>query len=440
MTKRISSADRDFILRSLRAGLVPKRGISHILVDRDMELREAKYDIDMIANGGSAFRIVVGRYGSGKTFFLTLLKELAHKNKLVVMSADLSRDRALAGGQGTTVEQNKAMALYRQLVTNCTCKSFSTGDALKGIIERWLTDRLEQLESANINLSSMIEEIKASLAPLKEEYVMGYTFRDAICIYVRSHIQGDETACENVIKWLRGEYNTLTELKRDLRLDRLIKEDNYYDMLKLLARFFSMAGYKGLLIILDETVALLNLSKPTRDKNYEKMLLFCNECHQGDVEGIGFYFGATPEVIEDEYKGVFSHRALKMRLQPQNRLISHSTGGPLIQLSKLTKEHLLALLMNIACVFNSGRDPNDEERRAIHIFYERIAKYFGDEIFEQPRELVRAFVEALHASKESNIPLEETIKDMTLAPLDYDSEEARIYAKKLHHSEDVELF
>ena len=65
--------DRDAVVQSLRAGVVPRTGLHLVQVGRAREVASLLDDIGRIAEGSATFRVVVGDYGSGKTFFLNLL-------------------------------------------------------------------------------------------------------------------------------------------------------------------------------------------------------------------------------------------------------------------------------------------------------------------------------------------------------------------------------
>ena len=52
------------------------RGQQHIQVGRADEIK-ALPDLERITDGGSAVRFVIGEYGSGKTFFLHLVRSIA---------------------------------------------------------------------------------------------------------------------------------------------------------------------------------------------------------------------------------------------------------------------------------------------------------------------------------------------------------------------------
>lgn len=91
----IRPRERDAVLQSLRAGVVPRLGQHLIQVGRASEIGALMTDIERITVGGSTFRLIIGEYGAGKTFFLNLIRSIALEKRLVTMHADLNPDRRL---------------------------------------------------------------------------------------------------------------------------------------------------------------------------------------------------------------------------------------------------------------------------------------------------------------------------------------------------------
>src|SRR4249919_632319 len=67
MPSAIRPKDRDAVIQSLRAGVVPRAGQHLVQVARGREIEALVADIDRVADGGSSFRFVIGEYGAGKT-------------------------------------------------------------------------------------------------------------------------------------------------------------------------------------------------------------------------------------------------------------------------------------------------------------------------------------------------------------------------------------
>jgi len=130
----IPTRERNAIIQSLAAGVVPAVGLHHIQVGRNDEVQAVVRDLDQIGAGGAACRFIVGRFGSGKTFFLKLLRTVALQRKFVVAQADVTTERRLHGSGG------QAQSLYAELMKNLSTRSRPDGGALPNILERWIGD------------------------------------------------------------------------------------------------------------------------------------------------------------------------------------------------------------------------------------------------------------------------------------------------------------
>ena len=86
---KIKPRERDTIIQALRAGVVPKLGLRYIQVGRTREIEELVGDIERIGEGGASIRFIIGEYGSGKTFFLNLIRLVALEKGMVVLAADV---------------------------------------------------------------------------------------------------------------------------------------------------------------------------------------------------------------------------------------------------------------------------------------------------------------------------------------------------------------
>jgi len=130
---KIRSKERDAIIQSLKSGVTPKIGIQHIQVGRSNELKALYRDIERVCDGGAAFRLIIGDYGSGKTFFLSVVRSIALEKMLVTVNADLSPDRRIHASQG------QARNLYSELMRNIATRTKPDGNALSSIVEKFIT-------------------------------------------------------------------------------------------------------------------------------------------------------------------------------------------------------------------------------------------------------------------------------------------------------------
>jgi hypothetical protein len=385
----IRPKDRDAVIQSLRAGVVPRAGQHLIQVGRAKELDALLKDIDRLADGGSAFRVVVGEYGAGKTFFLNLVRGIAMERKLVTMHADLNPDRRLhaSGGQ--------ARSLYAELAKNMSTRTKPDGGALQGIVEKFISQAKSEAKTRGVESEIVIREFLAELT----EMVNGYYFADVIAKYCQGFEQGDEQLKADAIRWLRGEFTTRTDARAALGVRTIIDDASVYDQLKLLSRFVRLAGFGGLMICLDELVNLYKLANTqARNANYEQILRILNDSLQGSTEGLGFVLGGTPEFLMDTRRGLYSYPALQSRLAENTFAKSGliDLSGPVIRLSSLTPEDFYVLLQKLRNVYAYG-DPDkylmpDE---AIPAFMSHCNQRLGEAYFRTPRTTITAFINLL---------------------------------------------
>lgn len=388
--KRIRAKERDAIIQSLKSGVTPKVGIQHIQVGRVNELKALIQDIERISDGGAAFRLIVGDYGSGKTFFLSVVRAIALEHKLVAVNADLSPDRRIHASAG------QARNLYSELMRSMSTRNRPDGNALTSVVEKFISETIKESDSTGQSINNIIHEKLSSLS----ELVGGYDFAKVIEAYWEGHEQDNETLKANAIKWLRAEYSTKTDARKDLGVRTIISDASFYDALKLMSLFVRQAGYKGLLVNLDEMVNLYKLNNTTaRTSNYEQILRILNDCLQGSAEHIGFLLGGTPQFLLDPRKGLYSYEALQSRLADnsfakQAGVIDYSS--PALHLASLTPEELYILLKNLRHVFAEGNEDKylvpDESLKA---FLRHCNQTIGDAYFKTPRNTIKAFLDML---------------------------------------------
>ena len=370
------------ILNSLKGGVVPRIGLPYITVGREVEIRALLTDLSLIADGGASFRFLVGRYGAGKSFLLQTIRTHAMGEGFVVADADLSPERRLQGGQG------QGLATYRELIRNISTKTRPEGGALNLILDRWVASCADADESA----------INAQLAPL-EEMVHGFDFARMLRRYRAAVSEGDEETMSRVTKWIRGEYRTKSEARAELGSSTIISDDDWYDYVKLIARFLVCSGYKGMLVLIDELVNLYKIPNAiTRQYNYEKILTMYNDTLQGKAQYLGMIMGGTPTSIEDRRRGVFSYEALRSRLA-QGRFAREDLKdmlAPIIRLQPLTYEELLVLIEKLMQIHAGyfGWTPTLTENDLVDFLKIEFGRV-GADTHLTPREVIRDFIELL---------------------------------------------
>jgi hypothetical protein len=395
----IKRRERDAILQSLQAGLVPRLGLHLIQVGRKREVEAMLADLERIEQGGAAFRIVVGRFGSGKSFFMNLVRNLALQKRLVVIQADMSMERRLQASGG------EARALYSELVKNLAIKNKPDGGALRNLCEGWISSLQYEVTQSGGTHEDVKKRIYEDLKSL-QDHVGGFEFTEVLAKYYEGYISGNDGLQAAALRWLRAEYTTKTEARQDLGVRRIIDDENFYDSLKLLAAFSIKAGHAGVLVNIDEMVVLSHRlpSARARQTNYESLLTILNDCLQGSVRGLGFMMAGTDECLEDKRRGLYSYEALRSRLA-ENRLVGAGVvdfSGPVVRLQNLAPEELLVLLRNVRNVHAYGDPakyivPDD----ALLAVLKKASETLGAQYYKTPRDIVRSFVGLLNVLEQN---------------------------------------
>ena len=394
--KRITST----VLNALKGGVVPRVGLEYITVGRDREIDALLRDIDIIADGGAAFRFIVGKYGSGKSFLLQTIRNYATERGFVVVDADLSPERRFVGAKG------QGLATFKELMKNMSTKTKPDGGALPLILERWISGIQSAVAAEDGVLPGdpafdrLVEQKVYQVTGNLQGMVNGFEFAKAVLLYYEAYLSGDDSLKSNVLKWFRGEYPTKTEAKRELNINFIVTDDTWYDFLKIFAEFMVYAGYRGMLVLIDELVNLFKIPhSATRQSNYEKILTIYNDVLQGKAQHIGFLIGGTPQRIEDKYKGVFSYEALRSRLS-EGRFASDTVKdmlSPIIRLKMLTYEEMYVLIEKLVQMHGQlfSYEPKLTQEELVAFLsaeYNRV----GADTHITPREIIRDFIEFLN--------------------------------------------
>jgi hypothetical protein len=397
--KRISQA----ILNSLSAGVVPRIGLEYIAVGRKREIQTALEDMENISEGAAAFRFIIGRYGSGKTFFLQALRNYALDRDYICADADLSPDKKLSGSAGT------GRATYRELLQRLSTKIRPDGGALEALLQKWINSVQNEMMQAGYSreeadFASRVEwKIRDTINGM-EEYVHGFDFAHVLVFYFKAFMSSDDEKKVAALRWIRGEYATRTEAKKILPVGEIVTDDTWYDYLKLFAAFSRRIGYRGLLVFIDEGVNLFKIAnRRSRENNYEKLLSIFNDIMQGKAQWMGFYLGGTGQFLEDERRGLASYPALKSRLE-ESRFVRSGhvdTGSPVIRILPLSNEEVYILLERLTEIhaLHYGYEPwiGQEEMTA---FLELALSTPGAAEFITPREITRDYLSLLNILKD----------------------------------------
>jgi hypothetical protein len=389
------------LLLSVSAGVVPRIGAPYIAIGRQDEISALLSDLEQVNEGCSTMRFIIGRYGSGKSFLIQLIRGYALERNFITADADLSPERRLYGTSGSGV------ATYRELIKNMASKSSPDGAALPKIIARWIDMLKSELVAEGVSPDAADFADKLNLKALDklrrvEDMVGGFDFSRVISQYYLAHVNGDDEKKSACLRWLRGEFATKTEARSALGFatSEIINDDNWYDFIKLWAVLVRFMGYRGLIVFIDECVNLYKIThRVSRENNYEKILSMFNDTLQGRAEGLGLVLGGTPQFMDDTRRGLFSYEALRSRLC-DSRYASEGYKnliGPVIRLKRLSDDELFALISRITKLYavNYGKEPRINEEQMVSFLNSSLSRAGADSMIT-PREMLRDYMTVLN--------------------------------------------
>lgn len=398
MINKVPTRIANIIINALKGGVVPRVGLEYITVGRAQEIAAILHDIDIIEQGSASFRFIVGRYGSGKSFLLQTIRNHAIARGFAVVDADLSPERRFTGTKG------QGLGTYKELIQNLSTKSKPDGGALPLILEKWISGIQASVkintDAEGEEFDKLVEKRIYAVAGSLEGMVNGFEFAKAIVTYWKAYKQDDSEMKSNVLRWFRGEYQSKKDAKADLDINFIVSDETWYDFLKVFAAFLVGAGYKGLLVMIDELVNIYKIPNSiTRANNYEKILTMYNDVLQGKARHIGFLMAGTPQCIEDRYKGVFSYEALRSRLAEGHFSTDKykDLSAPIIKLQMLTQEEMYILIEKLrdihAQLYNYKPMLGHEDLiYFLTVEYNRV----GADTHITPREIIRDFIELVN--------------------------------------------
>ena len=416
------------LLSSLTAGVVPRVGAPYIAIGRREEIASLLDNLDDVAEGGAACRFLIGRYGSGKSFLIQLIRGYALDRGFICADADLSPERRLTGGNGA------GLATYRELMTNIASKACPDGGALATVLSRHFTKLRTELVAEGVDPESeefvrgIRKKVFATLSELEGD-VGGFDFARVLTEYYNASLSDDSDKKSNCLRWLRGEFSTKTEAKNALgfSVSTIIDDDNWYNFIKLFASLSVHLGYSGLVLFIDECVNLYKIpNRISREANYEKLLAIFNDTLQGKAKNMGVIFGGTPQFLEDTRRGLFSYDALRSRLQDSkySDMGYKNLSSPVIRLPRLSDNELLALVKRLTKLYQQreGRTEAPVSDTEIARFLNSALSKAGAEELITPREIIRDYLTMLNILRDNpEAKFEDLMEKVTFSSADSDT-------------------
>ncbi len=415
------------LLSALEAGVVPRSGAPYIAIGRGEEIKSLLENLETVSDGGAVVRFLIGRYGSGKSFLIQLIRGYALDRDFLCADADLSPERKLSGAGG--------IATYRELMRNFASKAAPDGGALPLVLSRFYNGLREKLVAQGMDpeSSSFQNELKKEIHAVLSEMetgIGGFEFARVLGAYFTALSDDHSEIKSACLRWLRGEFATKTEARAALgfAVGGIIDDANWYEYLKLWAALSAKIGYHGLIVYVDECINLYKIpNRISREANYEKLLAVFNDTLQGRAAHLGVFFGGTPQFLEDTRRGLFSYEALRSRLE-DSRFVAEggfrNLSAPVMRLRRLSDNELLALIARLSRLYAQKYNTDElVSEKQMQTFLQYELSRAGAQTMVTPREMIRDFLSLLSVLRENPGTEFETLVKLTAVSTGIQEEE-----------------
>lgn len=345
-----------------------------------------------------------------------MIRNYAMDRGFVVMDADLAINRRLTGSK------KEGLNTYRELVRNMAVKSRPDGGAMELILQRWIDSVRESMAAERgVAMNDLPPSDVAERLRRETSEMSGMTFYQDFAAVVSAYWTDLSSGRDDMpsLRWLKGEYDLKSDVRRDLGLTNMVNDANWYDFIKIWAEFCSRIGYRGLVVFIDEGVILYKIqNRVSRSNNYERLLSMFNDIMQGKASHLSMYVCGTPEFIEDPDRGLYSYEALRSRLVSGKFENGYDNYlGPVINLRPLTNEEIFVLLRTLRSMHEQRYGYSSElDDSMLETYLKTVTCAIGQGLVT-PREITRDFISLLDTMHQNpDVTFSELVEGRTVTP------------------------
>ena len=338
------------------SGTPPNRGVQHFNVGNGslVEALDTYYFSSYLQDGGAAFKMVVGDYGSGKSHFLYLLRDIAWERGFAVAKVDLSP---------TETPYNDQKLVYGAVARNLILhEGEGVSDEsglprfLEGTLARILGEEPGPEALAHPNYRGLVDTLEAT--PVDSP-----VYRAAVLAYFDALVHGQEERLAPLSRWLLAEDTTPDDTKvlRGLGVTGKITRTNAFRVLRSLTQIVRALSYSGLLLLFDEVDRMSSIGGKAEKLATDTLREVIDRCRD-DLPGAMFVYAVPPPFISDV---VPRYPALQQRLRTPGRFSKSNHFSPQISLERLDLAEdalMLAIGEKLVPIFETAFGAELDER------------------------------------------------------------------------------
>jgi P-loop Domain of unknown function (DUF2791) len=386
----LSQRDIEHIFERLRSGVVPERGLEAFAVGIDRARGEMQRQLDLAANNEGVFKFLRGGYGCGKTFMARLALLDAQANGFATSFVVVSDN---------DLHFHRFDDVYRKVVQELATDRCDRG-ALGFILDRWIA-RMEdatidgganpEAEDFDTKVQQRIEEDLASLTGGKAPEDMTRVLRSIFALKQQNKFP----AASALLSWLSGSENVAASSKRIAGIKGDIGSKEAMDYLQGILAITKAAGYKGLVIVIDEAETMLRMKTDIRAKSLNGIRQICDAADR--YPGLFWVFTGTPEFF-DTNRGVAGLAPLHDRLKLIKTGNFANPRQPQLVLTPFDAERLKDVALKLRELYPTEQLKQLTKKvtpEFIDLLVDKVTQGFGGDVGIVPRQFLRQLVNIL---------------------------------------------
>jgi len=271
-------------------GNPPEYGFQYFTAGLDIYLNtiDEEYLRSFVRDGGSAFKMVIGAYGGGKTHFLYCIREIAWKYDYITSYITLSPEQT---------PFHKLEQVYRAIVANLvyrqTPEELLSGydRGIEAVIKKWYNEKYQEL-SAKLTGDAVSRELNtyaSSLGPYES-----ISFRNAVkeaFIAISERREEDFTL---IMQWLKGE-NPPKNMLKGFKIFEKIDKSTAFKMIRSLVQWIQEIGYSGLIVLMDEAEQTPSMSSKQKSLLLNNLRELMDECGHANFKNTMWFYAVPDE-------------------------------------------------------------------------------------------------------------------------------------------------
>ncbi|MCB0047217.1 MAG: DUF2791 family P-loop domain-containing protein [Caldilineaceae bacterium] len=308
-------------------GTPPARGVEHFNVGNTslLDALDEYYLSSYLQDGGGAYKMVVGDYGSGKSHFLYCLRDRAWQRGFAVTKVDLSP---------VETPYNDQKLVYAAVARNLIWHEDDENVSDEQGLTRFLEGTLGRFVGNDLSLETVNHPHYLGLVDtLEAAAIDSLAYKNAVLAYFEALIRGQDERRESLTRWLMGSSTTPddTKILREVGVTGKITKPNAFRMLRSLVQVIRTLSYSGLILLFDEVDRMASIGGKAEKLATDNLREVIDRTRD-DLPGAMFVYAVPPPFINDI---VPRYPALQQRVRAPGRFSKANHFSPQISLEHL---------------------------------------------------------------------------------------------------------